>query len=271
MSISTTRTVYHSILDLWDENFLAWEKKIRDLGIPMGNRLRELREQKGLSQKKMGEILSLPKSSVSRLELGMTYPLVKTLVRYRNYFGVPIHWLVFGDEWNEGMLTDNLSLYLRNTSEKVITCILDILVLLNSGYEIRRKHEHPAAFPIIKGATQTPVLGKTTTVCPKELGGRLKELREKYSIPQTVLEDEFEIPPRTLCKYEKGDKDVPLKVLLSFTGCFGVTLDYLCFGEKGTELPALRRLYGFLNHASRDTQELAATIIQILYSNGLFG
>ena len=96
-------------------------------------------------------------------------------------------------------------------------------------------------------------------------------MREKYSIPQTVLEDEFEIPPRTLCKYEKGDKDVPLKVLLSFTGCFGVTLDYLCFGEKGTELPALRRLYGFLNHASRDTQELAATIIQILYSNGLCG
>ena len=52
------------------------------------NRLRELRTEKGLSQKEFAKILNTTNSSVCDWECGRTEPSLETLVKIADYFNV---------------------------------------------------------------------------------------------------------------------------------------------------------------------------------------
>lgn len=57
-------------------------------------RLKELREQKGLSQLKLAMDLSMNQNSISRYETGAREADYQTLIKFADYFNVSIDYLL---------------------------------------------------------------------------------------------------------------------------------------------------------------------------------
>jgi len=65
----------------------------------IGARLRQLREQRGMSQGDVEKLTGLLRCYTSRVEHGHTVPLLDTLEKYAAAFGVPLYRLFYeGDE-----------------------------------------------------------------------------------------------------------------------------------------------------------------------------
>jgi transcriptional regulator with XRE-family HTH domain len=65
----------------------------------IGNRLRDLRKEKNLSQGDIEERTGLLRCYVSRVENGHTVPAVETLEKFARALGVPLYQIVYdGDE-----------------------------------------------------------------------------------------------------------------------------------------------------------------------------
>lgn len=63
-------------------------------------RLVEIRRQKGLSQREVGEAVGLSRVSLSHYELGKSAPQVFNLICIADYYQVSLDYLV-GREWPE--------------------------------------------------------------------------------------------------------------------------------------------------------------------------
>ena len=62
----------------------------------IGNLIKKLREQKGLSQYKLAEALFVDRTAVTKWENGKTIPSVDMLLMISNYFNISIDELVYG-------------------------------------------------------------------------------------------------------------------------------------------------------------------------------
>ena len=62
-----------------------------------GERIRQLRDSRHISQKNMGDTLGLNRGTLSKYELGEREPNMETIIRIAYYFGVTLDWL-FGRE-----------------------------------------------------------------------------------------------------------------------------------------------------------------------------
>ena len=62
------------------------------------HRLRELRRQKGLSMREMGEQIGLSESTVSLYENGRRKPSHELLCRLADFFGVSVDYMLGKDE-----------------------------------------------------------------------------------------------------------------------------------------------------------------------------
>ncbi|WP_235698580.1 helix-turn-helix domain-containing protein, partial [Clostridioides difficile] len=58
------------------------------------NRIKELREEKGISLDKLSEDLHINKSTLSRIENGLREPKKSTIEEYANYFDVSTDYLL---------------------------------------------------------------------------------------------------------------------------------------------------------------------------------
>ena len=58
-----------------------------------GNRLRELRKERGLGQIKLAEVLGVSKSIISLWEIGTCEPTLSKLKEMAKFFGVTIDYL----------------------------------------------------------------------------------------------------------------------------------------------------------------------------------
>ena len=58
--------------------------------------IRELRIEKGITQKKLSEELFISKTLISRLELGTVHPTVEVASLFATYFGVTTDYLLAG-------------------------------------------------------------------------------------------------------------------------------------------------------------------------------
>ena len=56
----------------------------------MKNKLKELRESKGLSQQKLGDILSVSRQTINSVENGKFDPSLKLAIKLTKYFNEPI-------------------------------------------------------------------------------------------------------------------------------------------------------------------------------------
>lgn len=63
----------------------------------IGKRIRKVREERGVSQKKLGMILGLSDKAISAYEAGRTYPPIDTLERIAKELGKPIEYFVTND------------------------------------------------------------------------------------------------------------------------------------------------------------------------------
>lgn len=63
-----------------------------------GNKLLELRKQKGLSQEDLAVDLGISQSSVSNYEAGLTKPDITVLEKVSAYFSVPVSDLLSGEQ-----------------------------------------------------------------------------------------------------------------------------------------------------------------------------
>ncbi|MCI1965859.1 MAG: helix-turn-helix domain-containing protein [Oscillospiraceae bacterium] len=92
------------------------------------NRLRELRREKGLTMKQLGNFFGLAESTISQYETGKRQPDNEALVKFANYFDVTIDYLLGNDANREQkkepvterdrLLEDNIKLFRKLPPEK---------------------------------------------------------------------------------------------------------------------------------------------------------
>src|SRR5215472_3667251 len=83
---------------------LGWALNGAASGMLIGPRLRELREQRNLSQGDITEVIGLPRSYISRIENGHSVPSLETLQRLATALDVPLYRIFYseGDSPNVG-------------------------------------------------------------------------------------------------------------------------------------------------------------------------
>ena len=64
----------------------------------MANRIRALRKQKGITMKQLGAVVGLAESTISQYETGKREPDNETLLRFGEYFGVTVGYILGVDE-----------------------------------------------------------------------------------------------------------------------------------------------------------------------------
>ena len=64
-------------------------------------RLRELRKQKGLTMKQLGDLVGLAESTISLYETGKRQPDQDTMVFFADFFGISIDYLLGREEETE--------------------------------------------------------------------------------------------------------------------------------------------------------------------------
>jgi len=84
----------------------------------LGHRLKQLREEKGLTQEELGKVINVSKPSISRYEAGTNEPNTETLKQLAIYFYVSLDYLMgLTDIRNLYTSTDKISNALEDDKE----------------------------------------------------------------------------------------------------------------------------------------------------------
>ncbi len=97
----------------------------------IGKKIREFREQKGLKQKELAQIMNISPSAIGMYEQGRRTPDAKTLEQFSNIFQVSIDELVGADP-NRFHEQDNKILIKKNGME--VGALVPILGVIRAGY-----------------------------------------------------------------------------------------------------------------------------------------
>lgn len=95
--------------------------------IKMGEFLKELRREKGLTQEQLAEQLNVSRRSVSRWETGNNMPDLDMLIEMADYYEVDLRELLDGERKNEKM------------NEEVKATVLKVAEYSNSEKDVKRK------------------------------------------------------------------------------------------------------------------------------------
>lgn len=102
-----------------------------------GERLRKLREERGLTQKALSVILPINRHSISTYELGKSQPSHEDLVTLADYFGVSTDYLLGRCEdyypTPEGRQYLRLPVGLSDDDLEILTSLADILAKRGKG------------------------------------------------------------------------------------------------------------------------------------------
>lgn len=84
----------------------------------MQNRIRELRKSRNMTMKQLGAIVEMAESTISQYETGKREPDNETLLKLGEFFGVPVSYLLGGEEQDtySARFRSNLSSVLENLS-----------------------------------------------------------------------------------------------------------------------------------------------------------
>ncbi|KJZ81601.1 hypothetical protein AP064_05510 [Candidatus Liberibacter solanacearum] len=66
--------------------------------IEIGERIKKVRKEEGMTLKEFGEWVGLPISTISTYERGISAPEIKTALKIKRALGKPLDWIYFGDE-----------------------------------------------------------------------------------------------------------------------------------------------------------------------------
>ncbi len=112
--------------------------------VKIGAFLKQLRNEKGLSQEKLAEVFGVSSRSVSRWENGRTMPDISIIIELADYYGIDIRELLNGERKSEDMNKDvkeTLTMVADYTDKQKKQAILRGMILfgsemLCSGYTI---------------------------------------------------------------------------------------------------------------------------------------
>ncbi|CAL9916545.1 XRE family transcriptional regulator [Candidatus Liberibacter solanacearum] len=66
--------------------------------IEIGERIKKVRKEEGMTLKEFGEWVGLPISTISTYERGVSAPEIKTALKIKRALNKPLDWIYFGDE-----------------------------------------------------------------------------------------------------------------------------------------------------------------------------
>lgn len=94
---------------------------------------------------------------------------------------------------------------------------------------------------------------------------RLKQLRESNNLTTKQLGEIVGVSDATISRYETRKRDPDLLVAHRIAMYFGVTIEYLCGEDKGTDIETLMEMYAKL---SENSKKDAIKYITYLYEKG---
>ena len=83
--------------------------------IEIGDRVRELRKSRGLTQERFAETLELSENSISQIENGKKGMSLQTLFTICKHYKIPADYLLFGPQYNK----DSKKVILKLSSEMI--------------------------------------------------------------------------------------------------------------------------------------------------------
>lgn len=57
---------------------------------------------------------------------------------------------------------------------------------------------------------------------------KMRDLREDHDLKQKVIADYLDITQQTYSIYERGEREIPLHLMIKLADYYGVTMDYIC-------------------------------------------
>lgn len=94
--------------------------------INIGDKVKEQRLKKGLTQEQLAQLLNVSRSTISGWEVGRNYPDIEMIVGISDLFGVSLDDLLRGDI----KMTKDLSKRIRNNKFYKITLVVMVIVLI---------------------------------------------------------------------------------------------------------------------------------------------
>lgn len=85
---------------------------------------------------------------------------------------------------------------------------------------------------------------------------KLKEIRLQLGLSQKNVADRLDCSPAVYSRYETGDREPSIDMLLKMSEVFSVSLDYIC-GNEEAQTPALSSYEMALLAAAREADERA--------------
>jgi putative transcriptional regulator len=140
----------------------------------IGARLRELREERGWTQRELDSRLGILQSKLSKYESGTHQPSLRTLVRMANLFGVSTDYLLTGTGTPVPPLRDDrlLDRFRRlgaggEEMRSIVLSILDALFELGACLERRGTSAPPAGAPVGRRTNGSAPRRKGATALPR--------------------------------------------------------------------------------------------------------
>ncbi|MCM1052680.1 MAG: helix-turn-helix domain-containing protein [Ruminococcus sp.] len=98
----------------------------------IGRFIKELREEKGLTQEGLGELIPIGREAISKWERGKTYPDYQTLLRLSEIFNVTTNELLYGEKENKENKSKvvNINGVIYQERNKIKKTIFKLIVLL---------------------------------------------------------------------------------------------------------------------------------------------
>jgi len=93
----------------------------------IGERIRKLREEKGIDQTELAEISGIKNETISRIELNKTKPKIEYLEKISTIFNVSIDYIVLGTEVKKISTEENEFLKLIKTDTTIKEALESIL------------------------------------------------------------------------------------------------------------------------------------------------
>ena len=128
------------------------------MNINIGNNLKRLRLQKGLTQEQLADVFSVSAQAVSRWENNTSYPDITLLPGLAIYFNTSVDAIVGMDEIRKEETLRNIhgqinELVIRDQSDQAVSLIRDSLkiypndigLLMSLGETLAHRHDDPAA------------------------------------------------------------------------------------------------------------------------------
>lgn len=203
--------------------------------INISQKLKQLRNYKAITLKKLAEVLETNYSSVERYEFRNNTPQLPLLIKIANYFGFTVDYLLTDSSYLQniklfelGEKIDKLESSERFKIETIVETLLK-----------KEKRESKSSFDTIDLELQ------------ETIHKNIKILRESEELSQRQLSSQLNKSPAFIRKYEDGSNNPSPNNLLVLSEFFNVSIHYLITGRK--------LYFHFRNEAFKDTMLKADT------------